>query len=98
MHDWDSCREKATLLKFLETFALLLVTQLSPDPSAVPFLIARAHPLQTPATHVDPLGWLELSSAQRSSLPGLISAHPGLTYNRNTCESQPVSEKAPLKA
>lgn len=70
MHDWDSSREKATLLKFRETFALLLVTQLGPGPSAIPFLNSRTHPLQSPATHVDHLGWLELSSAQRSSLPG----------------------------
>ena len=69
MHSWDSSREKATLLKFLETFALLLVSQLGPGPSAVPFLNGRAHPLQSPASHVGHLGWLELSSAQCSSLP-----------------------------
>ena len=56
MHNWDSSRENATLLKFLETFDLLLVSQLGPGPSAVPFLKGMAHPLLSPATHVDHLG------------------------------------------
>lgn len=64
MHNWDSSRENTTLLRFLDTFAFLLVSELGTGPSAVLFLNGKTSPLQSPATHVDPLGWLELRSAQ----------------------------------
>lgn len=82
MHNWNCSREKAILLKFFETFALLLVSQLGPGPSAILFVNGRAHSL-----HVGH------SALLSPAIIGLISAYPGLTYNRNTS----VSEKATSK-
>lgn len=96
MHNWGSSKENTTLLKFLETFALLLVSQLGPDLQLSPFSMAGPtsySPL--PPTLITLVGW---SSVQHSAvlslaMTGLISTHLGLTYNRNICERQPASQR-----
>lgn len=62
MCSWDSSGENNTHLRFLETFVLLLVSQLVPGPSGASFLNGRALSLQSLATHIGPLGWLGLSA------------------------------------